>query len=106
MKWDEDTRMAAHPLIEFRDGPAGRRPALVNGPEVADVVGAIVGGDVPDAERTARASDLMAISPAMVEAALAYYADFADEVDAELEKRAAQAELEENRWRTAQGRQN
>ncbi|MCB1028810.1 MAG: hypothetical protein KDB24_13725 [Microthrixaceae bacterium] len=44
---DEGLRAEAHPSVIFRDGPAGRRPVLIGGPEVSDVIGAIVGGDVP-----------------------------------------------------------
>lgn len=35
---DEGLRMADHPGVRFRDGPAGRRAALVRGPDVAEVV--------------------------------------------------------------------
>jgi hypothetical protein len=38
---DEGLRMDDHPLIVFRSGPAGRRPALAGGPDIAEVVGAI-----------------------------------------------------------------
>lgn len=106
MRPSEAMRMAAHPRIVFREGPAGRRPALAGGPEVVDVIGVLVGGDVPDVERAARAAKIMAISPAMVEAALRYYANFTAEIDAELAKRSEQAELEESRWRMAKQRKD
>lgn len=94
--------MTAHPAIVFRDGPTGRRAALAGGPEVVDVIGAIVGGDVPIQERKARAAELLAIPLAMVDAALAYYAEFTDDVDRALMERAEQAEREEARWRKEQ----
>lgn len=99
---EEGLRMADHPQVVFRDGPAGRRPVLVGGPEVADVVGAVVGGDVPVEERRARASDLLGIRPALVDAALAYYAEFTAEVDAELAARAEAADEAEALWRRQQ----
>jgi len=99
---DEGLRMTAHPAIVFRDGPTGRRAALAGGPEVVDVIGAIVGGDVPIQERKARAAELLAIPLAMVDAALAYYAEFTDDVDRALMERAEQAEREEARWRKEQ----
>ena len=39
--------MDAHPAVLFRDGPAGRRDVLVGGPDVADVIGGLISGDVP-----------------------------------------------------------
>jgi hypothetical protein len=96
---DEGLRMEAHPLVVFRDGPAGRRPVLVGGPEVVDVIGALVGGDVPPDRRRSRAAELLGISEALVDGALAYYADFTDEIDAMLENRSQRAEEAEATWR-------
>lgn len=96
---EEGLRMEAHPQIVFRSGPAGRRPTLVGGPEVVDVVGAIVGGDVPAAERRRRAAAVLAISEAQVDAAMAYYAEFTEEVDAEMVARRDEATAAEAAWR-------
>lgn len=95
---DEGLRMDAHPAIVFREGPTGRRAALAGGPEVADVIGAMVSGDVPVKQRKVRAADLMAVSSAMVDAALAYYADYTDEIDDELAERARIADEMEAAW--------
>src|ERR1700758_2482028 len=38
---DEALRTREHPLITFKDGPAGRRARLVGGPDVWEVIGAI-----------------------------------------------------------------
>jgi len=99
---DEGLRMEAHPMITFRDGPAGRRPRLVGGPEVSDVIGAIVGGDVPPAQRRSRAAELLGLSEPLVDAALAYYADFSDEVDTELQLQKELADTAEGAWRRQQ----
>lgn len=99
---DEGLRMHRHPSIVFRGGPAGRRPALAGGPDVADVVGAIVRGDVPSEQRRERASELLALAPAQVDAALAYYAEFTAEVDAELDARVREADEQEALWRRQQ----
>lgn len=96
---DEGLRMEAHPMVVFRDGPAGRRPVLVGGPEVADVIGAIVGGDVPVDQRRSRTADLLGMSEALVDAALAYYADYTDELDGMLADRARRADEAEASWR-------
>lgn len=94
--------MQAHPLVVFRDGPSGRRPVLLGGPEVTDVIGAIVGGDVPVEQRRPRAAALLAITESLVDAALAYYADFTDEIDTELAARARAADEAEVSWRRQQ----
>lgn len=96
---DEGLRSEAHPMVIFRPGPGGRRPVLVGGPEVADVIGAIVGGDVPPVERRDRAADLLGIPVVLVDAALGYYADFTDEIDGVLAERAHRAEEMEAAWR-------
>ncbi len=90
--------MEAHPAVMFRDGPEGRRAALAAGPEIVDVIGALIGGDVPVDERPARAAQLLNISPDAVDAALGYYADFTDEIDEELAQRARAAQEAEAAW--------
>lgn len=86
-------------MVIFRSGPAGRRPVLVGGPEVADVIGAVVGGDVPVDRRRARAAELLNISEPLVDAALAYYADFTDDIDTWLLERARRADEAAAAWR-------
>ena len=66
------------------------------------MIGAIVGGDVADGERRSRAAELLALSPADVDAAMAYYADFTEEIDGELRSRQEEADALEARWRRAQ----
>jgi hypothetical protein len=99
---DEGLRSRRHPLIGFRDGPAGRRAAVVGGPEVAEVIGGLVGGDVPPTKRVARAVELFGWRLEQVDAALAYYAEFTDEIDGELAANAAAAEEAEALWRRQQ----
>ncbi|MDK1010681.1 MAG: CopG family transcriptional regulator [Actinomycetota bacterium] len=99
---DEGLRMEAHPMVLFRDGPAGRRPMLVGGPEVADVIGTIVGGDVPVPQRRSRAAELLGVADVLVDAAMAYYADYTDEIDADLQRRRELADEAEAAWRRQQ----
>ena len=90
--------MEEHPAICFRDGPVGRRAVLVGGPEVADVVSALIGGDVPVEERRARVAELMCLRESLVDAALAYYAEHTAEIDAEIESRQLAADKHEQLW--------
>jgi hypothetical protein len=99
---DEGLRADAHPLVVFRAGPGGRRPVLIGGPEVVDVIGTIVGGDVPVEDRRRRAAELLGVGEALVDAALAYYAEYTDEIDTFLEVRRRAADAAENAWRRQQ----
>lgn len=96
---DEGLRQRRHPLVTFRDAVGGRRPALVGGPELWEVVDGIVGGDVPPAQRVGRAGDLFGLRRAEVDAALAYYAEFTDEIDDDIAANRAAAAEAEDRWR-------
>ncbi|MGQ0618288.1 MAG: hypothetical protein ACT4PW_15090 [Acidimicrobiia bacterium] len=96
---DEGLRMRRHPFVVFRPGPSGRRASLVGGPDVWEVVAGVVGGDVAPSKRVQRAVDLFGLRPEQVEAVLAYYAEFTDEVDAQIEANRAAAEEAEELWR-------
>ena len=61
-----------------------------------------MGGDVPVAQRRARAMELLAVTEAQVDAALAYYAEFTDEIDALMVERAQQADAAEAQWHRQQ----
>lgn len=99
---EEGLRMRDHPMIFFREEQGRRRARLHGGPEVIDVLGAIIGSEIPAAERKRHAADLMAIPEWLVDAAMAYYAEFTDEIDEELAARVRFADHMEARWRRAQ----
>lgn len=98
----EGLRMQDHPRIIFRDGPAGRRPRVIGGQDVWVVVTTVVGGDVPVDDRVERAADLLSLSVHDVDAAMRYYAEFTDEVDADIESRRVFAAEAESLWRRQQ----
>ena len=91
---DEGVRKDEHPLIAFVDRPAGRR-ATLGGTRlnVADV--AAIAKSAGSAEAAAKSLDMPIWK---VRAALRYYADFRDEIDAEMERDSRLAEREEARW--------
>lgn len=99
---DEGLRSRRHPLVGFRDGPTGRRAGLIGGPDIWEVVTGAVGGDVPVEERVARLVDQFGLRHQQVDAALAYYAQFTEEVDAEVAANAAEAEEAERLWNRQQ----
>jgi len=72
----EGIEMDEHPGIVFRSGPAGRRPGLLGGPDVWEVVA--VHRSFDDAQRTA---DWLDQQPTAIETALSYYAAHRAEID-------------------------
>ncbi|PZS17670.1 MAG: CopG family transcriptional regulator [Acidimicrobiales bacterium] len=99
---DEGLRVRRHPLVTFRDGPSGRRAALVGGPDVWEAISGVVGGDVPGSERVERAIELFCFRREQVQAALAYYAEFTEEIDAQVTTNLAVADEAEDLWRRQQ----
>ena len=93
---EEGLRMDEHPLVYFRDGAAGRRPALLGTRlDVADVIETIHQND-NSVEHTAAYLELPIDR---VEACLRYYADYSAEIDDWIDRARAIAEREEERWR-------
>ncbi len=86
----------------FRDGPAGRRAHLIGGPDVWEVVEGLVGGDLPPAERITRAVKVFGLPRQLVEAALAYYAEFTEEINAQVDANRKAADEAEAQWRRQQ----
>jgi uncharacterized protein (DUF433 family) len=96
----EGLRIDRHPLITFRRGAAGRRrPALAGTRldvwQVIDTVRA-EGGDV------GAAAEYLGLPERSVRAAVDYYADFTEEVDAYRAEELRFAERERERWDRAQ----
>jgi hypothetical protein len=99
---EEGLRQRHHPLIVFRDGASGRRAGLIDGPDVWEVVGGIVGGDVPVAERVGRAVSVFGLAPERVAAALDYYGAYSEEIDDAIAANVAAATESEEIWRRRQ----
>lgn len=78
---DEGLRQRRHPLIRFVDGVTGRRARLVRGPDVWELVWFVQRSAAAGDEKAAHAAEWFRLGEADVEAALAYYAAFPDEID-------------------------
>ncbi len=93
---EEGLRMDEHPLIYFRDGAAGRRPAVLGtGLDVAEVIDTVRQND----NSVEAAATYLELPVDRVEACLRYYADYGDEIDEWLDRSRAITEREEARWR-------
>jgi len=99
---DEGLRMAEHPGIVFKDGPAGRRAALALGPDVWEVIRMAREIDARGARAVLAIAETLNLPVARVETALRYYAAYADEIDAEIADRDAESLAAEEEWHTRQ----
>jgi len=89
--------MDEHPGVVFRPGPAGRRPGLVSGPDVWEVVA--VHRSFGDVERTA---DWLDQPASAIETALRYYDAHRDEIDEWIRRNEEAAEAAQRVWRARQ----
>jgi len=87
--------------ICYREGPAGRRAALVSGPDVWEVV-----TTEPDvrgrAQRIAAVAEYLSLGVEPVTAAFAYYDDHRAEIDAWVAENNRVAEEAHAAWRASQ----
>ena len=78
---DEGLRHDAHPLIQFLDGPSGRRASLAGrGLDVWEVIATVR----DNSGSIARAADYLQVPVGLVEAAVAYYGEYKEEIDTEI----------------------
>ena len=96
---EEGLRMDEHPLIYFREGAAGRRPALIGTRlDVATVVETLREHD-SSIEDTA---DYLDLPVGQVEEVLRYYIAYKGEVDEWLRRARREAERERTLWQRRQ----
>jgi uncharacterized protein (DUF433 family) len=96
---DEGLRMDEHPLITFRDGAGGRRPAIAGTRlDVWQVIETLRNSDNSPREAAA----YLEIPESAVRAAARYYAAFPEDVDAFAERMRESADREEALWRGEQ----
>ena len=97
---EEGLRGDSHPLIHFLDGPSGRRASLVGrGLDVWEVIATVLDNDGSVTEAAA----YLQIPTGLVQAAVAYFGEYRDEIDAEIA--ANEAEYERGRAAAAAGEQ-
>jgi hypothetical protein len=97
---DEGLRRDAHPLIQFLDGPSGRRASLLgHGLDVWEVIATVRDNNGAIAE----AAGYLRVPVGLVEAAVTYYGEYRDEIDREIELN--EAEYERGRAAAAAGEQ-
>jgi hypothetical protein len=83
---EEGLRMKQHPGIVFRDGPADRRAALADGPDVWEIISAIRDVDPDDERALEEAIAWTSLNQYQVRTALRYYAAYPAEVDEQIRR--------------------
>jgi hypothetical protein len=90
---DEGLKTRRFPGVAFRDGPAGRRPGLVGGPDVWEVIRDVRATPGRGATLIRRVAGESGVIEALVRLAVDYYAAFPDDIDSRIaadERAAAQ----------------
>ena len=91
--------MDAHPAITFRDGPMGRRPGLVGGPDIWEVARVLKGLALQGEDRLRETAALTDLPLEQVRAAASYYAAHTAEIDAWLRRLDDEADRAEAAWK-------
>lgn len=99
---NEGLRMEDHPGIVFRDGPAGRRAALSMGPDVWEVIETLRSTGLSGDEAVAATAGWGNLTPVQVRAAVAYYAEYREEVDERILLNRQEAERQHSAWQRTQ----
>ena len=99
---EEGLRMEQHPGIVFRSGPTGRRPGLVGGPDVWEVVRVLLEMTAEGEPAIKRAVERTGLTEEQVRSALRYYADYRDEIASWIRRVDQAAASAEAAWRGEQ----
>jgi uncharacterized protein (DUF433 family) len=92
---EEGLRHDDHPLVHFAEGPSGRRAALLGtGLDVWEVIATVRDND-NDLEEAAA---YLGVPLGLVQAAIAYYGEYRDEIDAEIALNEAEWERGHAAW--------
>jgi hypothetical protein len=100
---DEALRSNEHPLVVFRDGPAGRRARLVSGPDVWQVIRAVRSARTAETDLDAEAiialvSTNSGASVPLVRAAIEYWTAYPEEIDTLIERADREESEARARW--------
>jgi len=78
---EEWLRMERHPGVCFRNGAAGRRAALHDGPDIWQLMTHLRGASGEDGDRIRETADLLGLPERSVRTAVRYYAAHRAEID-------------------------
>ena len=88
--------------IVFRDGPTGRRAALVGGPDIWELISTLKSGKARGEEAITATAELLNLTDSQVRTAVRYYGDFPGEIDRRITLNTADADEAEAAWKREQ----
>lgn len=83
---DEGLRLERHPGIVFREGPAGRRPVVIGGPDVWEVIAAARSAPERGDHLVAALAERVGVPVERIRFAVRYYAEYPEEIDRWIER--------------------
>jgi len=100
---DEALRVTEHPGIMFRSGPTGRRAGLSGGPDIWEVVRAIMSAHAAepglrDDDLLRLVSDNTGVAMRLLSTAVRYWAAYPEEINSEIAAAEAAEEAAEQAW--------
>lgn len=100
---DEALRMSEHPGIVFRPGPTGRRPGLITGPDVWEVIRAVKSArahetDLAEDDLLTLVADNTGVPERLIHVAVSYWASYPDEVEAEIAAAESAEDTAQKAW--------
>jgi Ribbon-helix-helix protein, copG family len=95
---EEGLRMREHPGIVFRNGTAGRRPAIAGGPQIWWIASILRGFGLGAKNLEQRTVALTELPPDQVSIARRYYTDYPDEIDAFIDRNNEEGERGYAEW--------
>jgi hypothetical protein len=99
---DEGLRMADHPGVIFKEGPAGRRASLAFGPDIWEIVKFLREIDERGPAALEAAAEVFALDVNRISTAVSYYGDYRAEIDAEIDAADEASVRAEQAWRIQQ----
>lgn len=94
--------MADHPGVIFKDGPSGRRGALAYGPDIWEIIKFLREVDERGADALLAAAETFAVDVSRINTAMAYYGEYSEEIDAEIQAADEASAQAERAWRVQQ----
>jgi hypothetical protein len=95
-------RMEGFRGIVFRDGPTGRRAALVGGPDIWELMFTLKNGKACGEEAITATAELLNVTDSQVRTAARYYGAFPDEIDRRITLITLDADEAEAAWKRKQ----
>jgi hypothetical protein len=102
VSYRERQRLADHPGVIFKDGSSGCRAALAYGPDVWEVIKFLSEIDERGPAAIDAAAEVLAVDASLIAAAISYYGDYSEEIDAEIAEADEAAARAEAAWRVQQ----